>query len=261
MNIDDHDPLAACDPADPRVLMAYADGELPPADAARVEAAIARDPALARIVDGHRALRGQLGTAFSSVLAEAVPARLQAALRADAHAAPRARAPAAASRPRWTRREWLAMAASLLVGIALALALPPRGSRPRSEANLAASLVDGNWVARGVLARALDEQLSGQASAGVQPGLSFHAVDGRYCRSFRVQARRPLAGLACRDGGAWRVSTLAANIDVDAGAGAAAMRQAASGLPPAVLADIDARIDGPSLDAAAERQARAHDWR
>jgi len=250
MNTDDHAPLAALDPADPQVLMAYADGELLPADAARVEAAIARDPALARIVEGHRALRAQLGAAFSSVLAEPVPARLHAALGADA------RVPAARSRPRWTRREWLAMAASLLVGIALALALPPRGMRSRGEPGLAASQVDGNWIARGALARALDEQLSGQASAGVQPGLSFHALDGRYCRSFRLQARRPLAGLACRDGAAWRVSTLAADVDT----AVAPMRQAGSALPPAVLADIDARIDGPALDSAAERKARARDW-
>jgi len=39
------------------------------------------------------------------------------------------------------------------------------------------------------------------------------------------------------------------------------MRQAGSALPPAVLADIDARIDGPSLDVQAERQARAQGWR
>jgi hypothetical protein len=42
---------------------------------------------------------------------------------------------------------------------------------------------------------------------------------------------------------------------------AAPMRQAGSALPPAVLADIDARIDGPSLDVQAERQARAQGWR
>jgi len=39
------------------------------------------------------------------------------------------------------------------------------------------------------------------------------------------------------------------------------MRQAGSTLPPAVLADIDARIDGQALDADGERKARAHGWR
>ena len=67
MNIDDR-AQAALDPADPQVLMAYADGELAAADAARVEAAIAVDPALARIVDDHRALRARLSDAFAGVL-------------------------------------------------------------------------------------------------------------------------------------------------------------------------------------------------
>jgi hypothetical protein len=39
------------------------------------------------------------------------------------------------------------------------------------------------------------------------------------------------------------------------------MRQASTSLPAAVLADIDARIQGESLDARAERDARARGWR
>jgi len=255
MNIDDR-AQAALDPADPQVLMAYADGELAAADAARVEAAIAGDPALARIVDDHRALRARLSDAFANVLAEPVPTRLHAALRADARATAPARAPSATSRPRWRRREWLAMAASLLVGVALALAVPQFSHRPR-DAGLAAAMIDANLFARGALAGVLDAQLSGHAVAGVQPGVSFRALDGRYCRTFLLQSPRALAGLACRDGAAWRVSTLAAVPRVEAGP----MRQAGSALPPAVLADIDARIDGPSLDAQAERKARAQGWR
>ena len=241
------------DPRDPQMLMAYADGELVAADAARVEAAMARDPALARIVDAHRALQAQLAGAFSGVLAEPVPARLQATLHAAARDPRRLRS----SAPRWTRREWLAMAASLLVGIALALALPRSGLRRHDAGGAAPMLVDADFVARGALARALDAQLSGAASADVQPELSFRAQDGRYCRSFRVHAARPLAGLACRDGAVWRVSTLATAVDVGTGA----MRQAGSTLPPAVLADIDAHIDGQALDADGERKARAHGWR
>jgi hypothetical protein len=248
MSSDEQTSGAALDPTDPQVLMAYADGELGTADAALVEAAMARDPGLARIVDGHRALRAQLAATFECVLAEPVPARLHATLHAPS---------TQARRPRWTRREWLAMAASLVVGVALALALPQLSVRMRGAAGLAPALVDADWAARGALARALDDQLSGHAVAGVQPGLSFRAQDGRYCRTFQVQARRSLAGLACRDGAAWRVSTLAAASD----GGAAPMRQAGSALPPAVLADIDARIDGASLDADAERRARSHGWR
>ena len=66
-----------------------------------------------------------------------------------------------------------------------------------------------------------------------------------------------LAGLACRDGAAWRVSTLAAVARVEA----APMRQAGSALPPAVLDAIDARIADKPLDAAGEEAARARGWR
>ena len=38
-------------------------------------------------------------------------------------------------------------------------------------------------------------------------------------------------------------------------------RQASSALPPAVLAEIDARLQGEPLDAAAERKARDAGWR
>jgi len=248
MSSDDQTSRTVLDPADPQVLMAYADGELAAADARLVEAAMAGDPALARIVEEHRALRAQLAGAFESVLAAPVPARLQAALHASS---------TPARRPRWTRREWLAMAASLVVGMALALALPQLAVRTRGAAGLAPALVDADWTARGALARALDDQLAGQALAGVRPGLSFRMQDGRYCRTFQLQARRALAGLACRDGTAWRVSTLAAASED----GAAPMQQAGSTLPPAVLADIDARIAGASLDAEGERSARAHGWR
>jgi hypothetical protein len=166
-------------------------------------------------------------------------------------------ASAPSRRPRWTRREWLAMAASVVVGMALALALPPR-LRPRDDAGLAASLVDGHWFARGVLARALDAQLSGGGDATVRLGLSFRALDGHYCRVFGLRSPRPMSGLACREDGQWRVSTLAA---AGVAGDATSMRQAASALPPAVAADVDARIAGESLDAMGERRARATGWR
>jgi len=257
MNTDDHAAGTRFDPTDPQALMAYADGQLDAIETARVEAAIARDPALAEIVAGHRALRARIDAAFSGVLTEPVPTRLQDTL----HAVARGRAGSnRAMPPRWSRREWLAMAASVVLGatFALLIALPRRDARPLDGTMIAGTLVDSGLAARGALARALERQLGGASSdAGLQLGLSFRAVDGRYCRVFRLQAPRPVAGLACRDADAWRVSTLAAT----GAAAATPMRQAGSDLPPAVLADIDARIDGQSLDADAERKARAAGWR
>lgn len=150
------------------------------------------------------------------------------------------------------------MAASVVVGAALALllALPRRDARTADGATLSA-WVDSDLVARGALAQALDAQLTGDHDAHIAMALSFRALDGRYCRAFRLQGARPLAGTACHADGQWRLSTLAAAHAPATGP----MRQAASALPDAVLADIDARIDGPSLDAAGERQARASGWR
>ncbi len=60
-------------------LMAYADGELEPAQRAEVEAAMAADPKVAERVERHRALRRKLNAAFDPVLLETVPHALIAA--------------------------------------------------------------------------------------------------------------------------------------------------------------------------------------
>ena len=66
---------------DDQTLMAYADDELDAATRAQVEAALARDPALAARVEEHRALRAELNAAFDPVLDEPVPDRLLAAVK------------------------------------------------------------------------------------------------------------------------------------------------------------------------------------
>jgi anti-sigma factor RsiW len=110
---------------DDETLMAYADGELDAAQRAQIDAAIAQDPGLALRVQEHRALRARMTGAFSRVLDQPVPDRLEVAARvgtpADAPArgnvikfpARSARAPS----PPWRAREWIAMAASLLLGV------------------------------------------------------------------------------------------------------------------------------------------------
>jgi hypothetical protein len=238
-------------------LMAYADGELEPAERAAIEQAMQADPAIAAAVERHRALRQDIAAAFAGILDEPVPARLQPPPAAPAapvvsldaaraaRAAERTAAPPPARR-RWSWPEWGALAAMLMVGV-LVGKVAPQGGQPAIAGN------GSQVVAQGELASALDRQVGGRDAGAVRVGVSFAARDGQYCRSFVMGAS---AGLACREGGQWRIPVLA-----EGGAQAeGAYRQAGSDLPPAVLDAIDARIAGKPLDAAGEEAARARGW-
>ncbi len=237
-------------------LMAYADGELDGPGRAAVEAAMAADPEVARRIAQHQALRSRLHAAFEPVLAEPLPERLLAAARGTAPQ-PRAgkvtalrRAPA-----RWSWPQWGALAASLLLGALLGPWLV------RAPGRAALITHDGAVLAAGTLARALSEQLASNqpADAAVQIGVSFRSRGGDYCRTFVLREKSALAGLACRDHGAWRLETLAASESAPAAGGE--YRAAATALPPAVAGTLDALIAGEPLDANAEAAARDRGWK
>lgn len=239
-------------------LMAYADGELDQATRRAVEQAMRADPVIAARVARHQALRGEVFAAFAGTIDEPVPQRLQAVLRAPAtvvqmDAVRAARRPAPAPR-RWAWPEWGAIAATLVLGVvAGGLGLEAM----RGETQLASVAgKDGVLAARGVLATALSGQLASAApaDASVKIGLSFVSKQGNYCRSFMLGSA---AGLACRDGGEWKIAVLAESAQGAPGA----YRQAGSELPPAVLDAIDQRIAGPALDAGAEQAAQRKGWR
>ncbi|KQY16979.1 hypothetical protein ASD28_20585 [Massilia sp. Root133] len=221
-------------------LMAYADGELEAAERAAIEQAMRTDPAIAAAVERHRALRADVAAAFAGILDEPVPARLRPPAPVVSLAVERDK------RRRWSWPEWGALAATLVVGV-LAGRMIPGGGGPAIAGN-------GNQVlAQGELAAALDRQVGGKAEGAVKVGVSFAARDGAYCRGFVMGAS---AGLACREGGQWKIPVLA-EAEKEAAGG---YRQAGSALPPAVLDAIDARIADRPLDAAGEEAARARAW-
>lgn len=224
MNVSEHD------------WMAYVDGELDDAGAARMESAMRADPELAALVATQQRLRARVEHAFAPTLAEAIPARLFASL---AHVPSRApRVPPA----------WFAAAASLALGVLLATWWQGRVAPDLQVAG-------GKLVARSTLAVALDQHLAADGAAGpVAVGLSFRSQAGGYCRSFSL-AEDAVAGLACRDADDWRIVALG-----EAAPQGGEFRQAASVLPPGVLAEVEARLDGEALDAAGERQARDTGW-
>jgi hypothetical protein len=248
------------------LLTAYIDGELEGAERARVEQAIAQDAQLAQRVAQQRALRERLRGAYDGVLQEAVPQRLQQAARLGAPAGPAQVIDLASVRAERIRRSngqrqmvkvrRYGIAATLAVGLMAGLLI----ERLASPGALT-ELHDGALLARGSLARALDEQLAGAAAAGapVRVGLSFRSRSGNYCRTFALSGSRPLAGLACREQERWQLVNMVA-AEGPVAAGGQNMRMAGSSLPPALLQAVNERISGEPLNAATEAKARSNGW-
>lgn len=218
-------------------LLAYLDRELAAADRAAFEAELAIDPALAAQVERHQGLAARVAGAYAPVLDEPVPPALVAAASAANDR----------GRPRLGLPQWAAMAACLVVGVVAGRALWPQNGPLASQGQA--------LIAQGGLDRALTLQLAADAGP-IRVGLSFHARDGRYCRTFQSPADR-LAGLACRADGRWIAETTTAWTPQDH----PDYRTAASATPPAVLAAVDALIAGEAFDAPAERAARDHGWK
>ena len=232
----------------PEELAAFADGQLGPARAAEVAAAVEADPALARQVEAHRALRGLRSAHYDPIAAEPVPDRFVALLggvRADEPAAARvidfeaARAARSSRRiPRWGWVVGPALAASLAL---LLINTPTPGT-------------GGNY-ADAQLASALDTRLTADPAAAGQPQvlLSFARRDGQFCRAYAAPAG---SGIACRDGQGWRIEHKGPGIDPTA----SDYRQAGSPLEDLMAAAQDMASEG-ALDPAQEKAARQRSWR
>ncbi|MGB3461354.1 MAG: hypothetical protein WBA33_05230 [Rhodanobacter lindaniclasticus] len=240
-------------PIDDDTLQAYVDGELDADAAARIDAALASDAVLARRVRQARAVRAQLHAAFDPVLDEPVPARLTALLQRPS-APPLAGGRHAHAVHRRAPRRWY-MGAALAASVALlAVAL----WWPHADGDLL-RMHGGQPFAAGPLEHALNHALASEPDthAAVAIGLSFRGNDGHICRSFVLHRAPARAGLACHGDGGWSVPVLTAAPSPEDGG---ELRQAASDLPSAVRAAIDARLRGEVFDAKQERAARDAGW-
>ncbi len=233
---------------DPLELQAYIDGALDAVARDRVDASLAADPALAETVVRDMRMRARLRAAYDPVLEETVPERFETVLAEHLPKTGKVVALPSRAAPAWVGYALAASIAAVAAGLWWRNAQAP------------VRVDDGAMLAGGALARGLDERLASEpdTASAVDIGLTFRDRDGRMCRSFSMRGDAPVQGLACRDGGRWRIPVLvgAAYPPPDGG-----LRQAAAGTSPVLMAEIEARIDGEALMADDERAAREGGWR
>ena len=237
---------------DDETLVRGSDGELPPDETARLEAAAVTDADLAGRMQALRQVRAAAREAFPI----SVDPRDRDLARLIA-ATPQTRPSPLAHTGRWLadafapRRAaaWAGLAAAGFVGgVLIGPGLGGRDALPVAA--------DGTWADAG-LVRVLDGRLASEGAddKGRAVGLTFQDDERRWCRTFQARDHG-MAGLACREDGAWAVRVLA-----PLGAQGGEVRTASSDTPEVVLATVDATIIGQAADATAEAKARDSDWR
>lgn len=175
--------------ADFELIMAYADGEAAPGDAARAEALLAENPEARTLLARLRAVDQKVSAGLSTVLEELVPERL---IRAAASAAPsRGRLLRFPQSRRVAPSHW-AMAASLVLALGTVLFW---AGAPEPDADSMKSFVH----------RVLEQAPSGESRVDsdrgwqVMPLASYETADGRWCRQYAGRmGDDTLSGLACR---------------------------------------------------------------
>lgn len=188
-------------------LMAYADGELPAAEAGVLREAARQDAELARRIERFAATRRVLANSLRLKLDEPVPQRLLDAINAPASAAtPPSRVIPLRRRPSpWRSVLPLALAASFVLGVGLL------SSRLLLEAP-------------DPLSAALEHQASGvpfpTARGDIVALSTLKTGAGDYCREYeRGESGARTRGLACRgEGGLWTERSLPAP-ETEAGGG------------------------------------------
>ena len=276
--------MSALDEQTRIAVMAYVDGELPPADVAAFDAHLAREPVLAAAVARERALRASLQSAYAPVdepmpaglldllaipdgAAKAPPLHAVASPAAAANEAlprgandiPRAALPHAA---RWAWPQFGAMAACLVLGIVFGTRVLAPHPAPIAGDTLALNVApDGAITAQGALRDALEQDVAGTVldpNAKVGVGLTFRDHAKQYCRTFTLDSAS--SGIACKQPEGWVVAQLEHGKNARQGE-AGGYRTAASPLSPTLLQAIDAMREGDTLDASAESAAKARGWK
>lgn len=232
----------------PEELAAFADGQLEGEAKARVAAAVAADPELARKVEAHLALSARLSAHYAPVLDQPLPDRLTNLLADKDQAgseAPGGVIDLAAVRERQESRRRLpgwgwgggAIAAALVAALALST-----GDEASRTGHVGAQL-----------ASALDTQLVAEQRPGADTRilLSFRNREGQFCRAY---SQADTSGIACKDAGGWRQQEIAPG----SSGGQGEFRMAAS--EAEIMAAAQELAVGPALSAREEAAAQAAGW-
>lgn len=236
-------------------LMAYADGELSHADAARVEGALAADAGLAEKLAAHRrlhaALQGHLDPVAQEPVPDALTAMIVAARKEDeagkvvslaaARAGREAKAP---PRPFLQRWGGLAIAASLVLGVMLGTQMQSGGAIVERN---------GALLASGPLAKGLDTQLASTEGGSVRILTSFQRDGGGYCRVFEAAST---AGIACKDQTGWVLERI-----MSSGTRQASDYRQAGSADSELMSAAQDMAKGEPLDAGQEKAAVVKGWR
>lgn len=229
------------------LLSAFVNGELEGPERQRIELAIARDRRVAQRVAKQRALRSRLQDALDDVLRQParqqrLPARKLIPGSAQIIDLARVRAERAQVKrhQRALKPPRLMLLACLAIGLTAGI-----GLARLSTGDALTQYRNGVLTAAGSLARALNQQLSGQAAPGarIRVAGTYRARSGIYCRSFAVSGPQALAGLACRNHEQWQLQTLLNNV-----------------VTPSAVLELNKNLSVTPLATAAEAQLRAHDW-
>lgn len=230
------------------MLMRLADGELPEPEAAALRRRLAAEPALAARYALFTGTRRLAAEAYAPVAEETVPDRLLAAVRAAA-------APPAATVIPFRRRAARFAPLALAASVAALLAAPAGYLMGRQGM---AGLGDPLAGSRAVIAAALERDASGgerRAGGTIVRVLASHPTEAGICRDFAVEAPEGAAlGIACREGGAWRLRASVALV------GGEALRPANPD-HPVIGAALERLGAAPPLDAAREAAMMQRGWR
>jgi hypothetical protein len=263
------------------LLMAYADGELSPADRRCLEAMAERNPAVRQRVQEWERSNLLLSRLYNRPMTEPVPDRLlETVMRAPLRQKP---APVAA-KP--TGAQWIAhqirtlavvwpswrmsaaLSCSILAGIGIGWGLPGDGWRPNPSSEVAV-IKDGRLMAGSALANGLESTasgtrvaLAGRSDVALKPLFSFESHAGGFCRQYELGlgAGAKFSGVGCRErDGQWRLEVhapVASRMERDG-----KVIVAGNGTSPAVEGAVDRMISGELLDAETEGRVVSNAWR